>query len=227
MKEIRCIILVIFSIFTLESCSFLTRVSSLENKKSKGWIEGNFCHYCQSFGGFMSYDYRYKMTADTSANLSISICPCLQYYSITFGPPLIPLIPNPNLLFLKKDWDAHPFYIDIMFLNFKNKTIDIKSLEYSINKSKKIVSPSRIELLENKILRNEEGVNVEKLTDYDVFANSDTLKLRVYFDLRRNNVKQFSIKFDKFVVDEKIVRFPTLNLKRKSKFLYDPLVIGS
>jgi len=226
MKRIKYIAIIVFSVSTLGSCSCLTKVSSLENKNSKEWIEGNLCQFCPSFGWYMLYDYKYKTITDTTTNLSISVCPCLQYYTIAMGPPLIPLIPNPRLLFLKKELKAHPFYIDIMLLNVANKTINLRSLEYSINKSKKIVYPSRIELLENKISRNQEGINVEELTNYDILAKSDTLKLRIYFELQRNKIKQFSIMFDKFAIDENVVHFPTLNLKRKSKYLYDPLIIG-
>jgi len=217
MKQLKHIFNIIFSIFLLGACSCLTKVSSLEIKKSKGWIGGDICESCESFGWYMQYDYEYKMA--THDSLSISVCPRLYYYTIAMGPPLYPVIPNPRLLFPKK-WSK--FDVVIKFQNFKGKTIDINSLQYGVKKSKRKIIPDKIGLLTYR--RN--GADTTELTEQKFYVNSDTLYLLVHFNIPQNKVKRFSINFENFIVNDSIIHFPILNLKRKSRFLYDPLMIG-
>jgi hypothetical protein len=217
MKQLKYILIVISSAIILGSCSFLTKVSSLEIKKSERWIEGNICQSCESFGGYMMYDYKYKTI--TNDSLLISVCPRLYYYSLSAGPPLIPLIPNPFLLFPKK-WSL--FDIDIKFQNFKGKVIDITYLQYGVKKSKTRIIPTKIELL----TYNGKGVDTTEIKEQKFQVSSDTLELHILFNISQNKIKRFSINFDHFTVNDSIVYFPTLNLKRKGRFLYDPLVIG-
>ena len=230
MSKIKYILTIISIILLFESCSFLTKVTSLEIKKSKGWTEGDICQSCSSVVGYMMYYYKYKTANNDS--FSISICPCLYYHSVSFGPPAIPFIPiiRRSSYF---EWEKHPFFIDIEFKNFKGKTIDINSLQYTVNKSNTNISPISIELLPYKKSHSKRDnyspqtkIDTVFLTEQKFYVNNDTIQIRIHFNLLRNKTKQFSINFENFTVDDNTVQFPILNLKRKRRFLYDPLVIG-
>jgi len=211
MKQLKHILIIVFPIILLGSCSFLEKVSGLENKSSNKWIESDICDSHYSLGGYMVYDYKYKKNSNDS--LSILVCPCLYSCWRSFGPPLVPFISS-SWIPIKREEDL--FYVDLLFQDFKDKIIDVNTLEYSINKSKIKIIPNRIELLG---YHNRNG----ELVAQKLYVSSDSLKLRVHFDLPVSKIKQLTINFDNFTVNDSIMPFPILDLKRKSVFLYDPI----
>jgi len=211
------------------SCSVLTKYSVLIDKKSDKWERKGTCQFCESFGWTMTYDYKYNKSVNE--NLSISICPSSYGFTISFGPPLVPVIPNPRLL-LNHHWKDHPFFVDILFGNFNGKKVNLKSVKFIFsNKSKELKTDSIIMLSKNsdkkiEFVRRGDEEAKQKISDSIYQFEQDTTRLRFYFNYARNKVHRLAIDFSKLQVNDSIVSFPEINYVKRSRFLYDPLVIG-
>jgi hypothetical protein len=197
--------------------------SVLLNKKSDNWAKTETCQRCESFGHFTKYDYKY--CTSTSDNLTISVCPSLYGFTIAFGPPIVSVIPSPNL-FISPEWENHPFFVDLMFQKFAGKVTDLHSIDFLINKQNVKIEADSIYLLSQSTQRFEGEVGLKRITDNKYLIERDTMRIRFYFHVPRNKVHKLSIDFTRLKVNNNIVFFTKIDYWKRSRFLYDPFVLG-
>jgi len=214
---------VICILLLFASCSFLIKESVLLNKKSENWKRTETCQRCESFGWFTKYDYKY--CTSTCDNLTISVCPSLYGFTITFGPPIVPVIPSPNL-FISSEWENHPFFVDLMFQKFKGNVTDLGSIDFIFNKQNIKIDADSVFLLSQSIQRFEGEIGLKRITDSKYLIECDTTRIRFYFHVHRNKVRKLSIDFTKLKVNNNFVPFTKINFWKRSRFLYDPFVLG-
>jgi len=211
------------------SCSFITRQSVLIDKKSDHWERAGTCQICESFESNKTYDYKYMKS--TKEDMTISICPSSYGFCVLFGPPFIPVIPNLVQLF-KNHGKNHPFFVDILFGNFKGKIVDLESVKFTFStkciefRADSIVLLSQNKAKKREFVRNGNEKCRQKISDSLYQFKQDITRLRFYFNFPRNKVGKLSIDFSGLQVNNNIVSFSKINYLKRSRFIYDPFVIG-
>jgi hypothetical protein len=208
--------------FIFSSCSFLIKESVLISKSSENWKKTLTCQHVEGLSRICTYNYKYSTC--TIDSLSISIGPSLYGFTITWGPPLVPILPSPNL-FISPEWKNHPFYVDLLFQNFRSKILDLNSIDFIFNKQNSKYEPDSVYLLSNTTMRFDGEIGVHRITNNSYFIECDTTRIRFFFNVRRDKVNGLSIDFSNLQLDDTITSFPIINYTKKSRFLYNPFFI--
>jgi hypothetical protein len=208
--------------FVFSSCSFLIKESVLLNNTSENWKRTLTCQHVEGISRICTYNYKYSTC--TIDSLSISVGPSFYGFTITWGPPLVPILPSPNL-FISPDWGNHPFYVDLLFQKFKGKVVDLSSIDFIFNKQNFKYEADSVYLLSYSIMRFEGEVGLQRITNNTYFIDCDMTRIRFYFNVHRNKVHRLSIDFSNLQVNNNIVSFPIINYVKRSRFLYNPFFI--
>ena len=214
MKVIGFLILILIS----SSCSFLWKVTTLESNKSPDWKD---CDICYQYSDMKVSTKSYKFSADSCL---ITICPCAKPgYHFLFGPPFIPVIPNPFIILPVKP--NSNFFIDIIVDNRgRNVTLDLSKFQFKISKDS-MTTPSQIRLLSSEYYGQPEvsqyhmdtNPNDSALSN-NIFVVTHISIIRFEFPILTTKVRHLSVRFDSI---------PEIKFRKHIKVVYKPFVLAS
>lgn len=220
MKGIRYILRILglyLLIMTNSNCSFLNKVTVLDSRKSSNWED---CDVCYKYSNVNLSTKSYQFRADS---FLITICPCAKPgFNILFGPPFVPVIPNPFILFPAKP--NAKFFVDMKIDNKgESLSLDLSKFQFQIIKDS-LTKPSLIKLIVDKQYGQPEELfgKYENYTDSVINKNIITITqpliIRFEFSILTTKVKRLSIRFDSL---------PEIEFRKHIKFVYKPFVFAS
>lgn len=208
MRQRLLLLLLVILILSTSACSFLIRGKVPEaDTADTGWTEHGACG-----GGVITRNYGYQYHYE---NIDVTMCP---YYpggsAILFGPPLLPVIPNFVRLF------THDEPVQFYLLVTINSPNDVTAIDFSKVRvqfsSKKILAPSAVHIL-----------NGPDVQDQKYVVSHGKAEFRLQFDVYDTEVKAFQVELGSMIVSDKDVRLPPLSYRKRNRYYYLWLVIGS
>jgi len=212
----------VIGFFTLilvnSGCSFLWKANVWESSKSPEWKD---CDICYRYSDPKVSTRSYKFIADSCL---LTICPCAKPgFHFLFGPPFIPVIPNPIIILPPK---PNPkFFIDIIVdTRGKNITLNLSNFQFKLSKDT-LTKPTSIRLLSSKyygepevsVFRTDTNPNDSTLTN-NLLVVTHLMIIRFEFSVLTTKVKHLSVRFDSI---------PEIKFKRHLKLVYKPFILAS
>jgi hypothetical protein len=124
------------------------------------------------------------------------------------------------------------FYVDLLFQEFKTKTINLESIHFIFGKKNIEIIPDSINPIyqhnnERKYLyRSSHDTINEQVIGKTYKMEGDTVRLRFYFRMAVNKVKRLMIDLSHINVNDSVIPFSKISYVRGSRILYDPVYIG-
>ena len=231
----------IFISLSLNSCSFLSNTTTLElykDSNSKNIIQISRYHY----GSPNWSNLRANIISDSiNNNCMFAIATKFPSPCFTFGPPLLPIIPNfyyfGYKLFTKKDYN---FFVDFAFKSIKNPNIiDLSQIKfYQLDNTTEIeidtikyIPVNNFGILESDIART--NYHDAKPIINSIITNKiitiDTLSyIRFNLKLSTYNLDEgLIIKFGDSFISNDSIKVSDIILIRKDRIHFDPIILGS
>ena len=206
------LLLILNSLFL--SCSYLRTTRTLLPDSS----ECQYLEYKNFNSRYNNLFKSYVVSADGSK--LIITYPVRPFNALTFGPPFIPLIPNPFLLWSNKPvYDSH-FFVDISsdsyYLN--PETDPSKLIEFFAN-GKNIITPDSVFKIEKLSVGLPNGITPHFIRHSPFQPTDSTQTFRFYFGkINCKKVKTLEIRHNHNLL---------LRAKKKRKWLYQPFVFDN
>lgn len=242
------IIIFILSLF-LNGCSFLVKLSVLEENHSVGWSK-QFTY--RQIDPFFSAPYTYYWSEYKDEQTSIILSTRPRYSRrLLFGPAyFIPFLPN-----IFNGWQernstrfSDKFILDIIIIDKNNDlSIDLSKLSYNLNEEN--VVPCKIfidkssfidlkdssynyflnndcKLAANVKAYNWDFGNFVETKDSTIQSNNNMIALRIEFSELNYSVDKFSINFFDFITSKKSKLIPKLEFVDRNIYYYIPFEFG-
>ena len=165
-----------------------------------------------------SQSYQYVWATD-SLQIEAWAIPRLETHAISFGPPLLPVIPLAvQKLWVK--WD-HRIRLDFTFDIQQPFSLCTDSICVTDRKGR-VISQVQVERV-FKDRRYHDSLVV--LSSPDV-TFSGHVQLRFTLSKKAARVKYFDVRFSSLVINGQVVELPVMRFQRKKTYTYVPLIIG-
>ena len=212
---------VIFAVMTtVNGCSYIATVDVMETKAQSMWEKITPCHSYLTLG--------IDEPAHAFDTLGVALSVCSQPTGgreILFGPPLIPVIPNPFSLFGHSDRD---YSISLRVECPKGQcSLDMTSIRCRFNDFDSSSTPTVFFLKSSHSLHTwDDNDNVrarEGKSTYHIILDRDTTTLLLVFPIPVDNVDNLVLDIGTLTIGGRRVDVPPLVLSKDRFWKYNPL----